>query len=205
MLTGPHLIDVLNGLPVVAFEGVAYRAVDLEALFGFHLSTPYPQPLPLFGAGASRRGARYTPVGGPDTLYLALDPSTAYAEANRVHIRAWGTASPDAPALPPTVLISVRVRLDTVLDLTDAAVQQSLQTTLQELLRPWRRAQQRAEPIATQSMGQAVFDCGRYQAIRYPSVQSPSAFCLAIFPGRLTPSTFVEVVDPHFNLSHRLP
>ena len=90
MLYGQALLDTLNRLLVAAFEGVTYRAVDLEALFGFHLPTPYPQPLPLFSAGASRRGARYTPIGGPKTLYLALDHLMAGAP----------TALPEAIELP---------------------------------------------------------------------------------------------------------
>lgn len=205
MLSGQPLLNALNLLPAVPFEGVTYRAVDLEALYGFHLPAPYPQPLPLFSAGARLRGARYTLIGGPDTLYLALKPEVAYAEANRVHTRVWGTSSKDAPALPPTVLISVRVHLDAVLDVTETPIQQALQTSLQELFRPWRMAQRRGEQVATQTLGQAAFDCRRFQAVRYPSAQSPGAHCLAIFPDRLVAPAFVETVDPHFNLPHRLP
>lgn len=79
MLTGPALRTALPSLPTCSFDGVLYRAVDLESLFGFHQPTPYPQPLPLFSEGARQRGARYTPIGGPASLYLALDPQTAFA------------------------------------------------------------------------------------------------------------------------------
>ena len=140
MLTAQALEKALPLLPACAFEGILYRAVDLEALFGFHLPTPYPKPLPLFSEGARQRGARYTPIGGPDSLYLALDPQTAYAEANRVHTQAWVGATANAPALPPTVLISIRARLDCILDITDTSIQQALHTTQEELLRPWSGA-----------------------------------------------------------------
>ncbi len=106
MLTEAELLSILPSLPTIAFEGVLYRAIDLEALFGFHQPTPYAQPLPLFGEGARQRGARYTPIGGPASLYLALDPQTAYAESNRVHTHAWRDAASSAPALPPTVTYS---------------------------------------------------------------------------------------------------
>ncbi len=194
MLTEAVLLTTLPSLPTHAFEGVFYRAIDLEALFGFHQPTPYPQPLPLFSEGARQRGARYTPIGGPASLYLALDPQTAYAEANRVHTQAWRSAPASAPVLPPTVLISVRARLDSVLDITDAAIQQTLQTTNRELLRPWRLAQARGHAVATQLLGQAAFDCASIQAIRYPSAQSAGAHCLVVFPERLVTPAYVEIV-----------
>jgi RES domain-containing protein len=204
MLTGLALQVALDSLPTQSFEGVLYRAVDLEALFGFHRPTPYPQPLPLFSEGARQRGARYTPIGGPASLYLALDPQTAYAEVNRVHTQAWSGTVENAPALPPTVLISVRARLDSILDITNAAIQQALQTTERELLRPWRLAQARGHAVVTQVLGQAVFD-GNIQAIRYPSAQSDGAHCLVVFPERLVAPSYIETVDQHLNIPQRLP
>jgi RES domain-containing protein len=153
MLTGLALRAALTSLPTSSFEGILYRAVDLEALFGFHQVMPYPQPLPLFSEGARLFGARYTPMGGPASLYLALDPQTAYAEANRVHTKAWLGTTAKAPAAPPTVLISVRARLDSILDITDTTIQQVLHTTNRELLRPWRLAQSRGRMVATQLLG----------------------------------------------------
>ena len=205
MLSASDLTAALQSLHGFSYEGVLYRAVDMEALFGFHQPTPYPRPLPLFSEGARQRGARYTPVGGPASLYLAHDPETAYAEANRVHTQAWAGASNIAPASPPTVLISVRARLNSVLDITDAVIQRELQTSYQELLRPWRRAQSRGEIVATQALGQAVFDCGLFQAIRYPSALSPGAHCLLVFPERLVTPAYVETIDQHFNIPQRLP
>lgn len=205
MLSASVLTAALQALPRISYEGILYRAVDMEALFGFHQPTPYPQPLPLFSEGARQRGARYTPVGGPASLYLAYDPETAYAEANRVYTQTWSGAPGIAPALPPTVLISVRVRLDSILDITDTAIQRELQTGNQELLLPWRRAQSRGEVVATQALGQAVFDCGLFQAIRYPSALSPGAHCLVVFTERLMAPAYVETIDQHFNIPQRLP
>jgi hypothetical protein len=112
MLIGKALSDALLTLPTISFQGILHRAVDLEALFGFHLPAPYPQPLPLFSQGAQRRGARYTRIDGPASLYLAMDPQTAYAGANRIHAQAWVGASAGAQAAAPTVLISVRTPTD---------------------------------------------------------------------------------------------
>ncbi len=205
MLNESELRKALPLLPPRSFKGVLFRAVDLEALFGFHQPTPYPQPLPLFSEGARRVGARYTPIGGPASLYLAHDPQTAYAEANRVHTQAWSGATADAPPLPPTVLISVRVRLNSILDITDIALQQTLDTSHQELLRPWRLAQSRGHSVATQTLGQAVFDSGVFQAIRYPSTQSFEGRCLVVFPDRLIAPASIETIDQHLNIPQRLP
>ena len=205
MLSEPALHAVLPTLPTCSFEGILYRAVDLEALLGFHQHPPYTQPLPLFSEGARQRGARYTPIGGPASLYLASDPQTAYAEANRVHTQAWANGTVNAPALPPTVLICVRVRLESILDITAPSIQQALHTNSQELLRPWRLAQARGRSVATQRLGQSAFDCGSIQAIRYPSAQSAGAHCLVVFPTRLTTPAYVETVDPHRNMPQRLP
>ncbi len=205
MLTGHSLQTILSSLPRTSFEGILYRAVDLEALFGFHRPLPYPQPLPLFSEGARQRGARYTPLGGPASLYLALDPQTAYAEANRVHTQVWSGAAATSPALPPTVLISVRVRLETILELTDTAVQHALQITERDLLRPWRLAQSRGQQVETQVLGKAVFDSGSFQAMRYPSAQSWGTQCVVVFPERLATPAYVETVDQHLNIPQRLP
>ena len=205
MLTGTALRTTLPSLPTCSFDGTLYRAVDLEALFGFHQPTPYTVPLPLFSDGARQRGARFTPIGGPASVYLALDPQTAYAESNRVHTQAWFGATANAPALPPTVLISVRARLDSILDTTDAIIRQALHTTNRELLCPWRLAQSRGRAVATQILGQAAFDCGSFQAIRYPSAQSSGAHCLVVFPDRLTTPAYVETIDQHRNIPQRLP
>jgi len=205
MLTEAELLTILPSLPTDAFEGILYRAIDLEALFGFHQPIPYAQPLPLFSEGARQRGARYTPIGGPASLYLALDPQTAYAEANRVHTQVWRNAATNTPALPPTVLISVRARIDGILDITDSTIQQHLQTANRELLRPWRLAQSRGRVVATQLLGQAAFACGNIQALRYPSAQSSGAHCFVVFPERLVTPAYVEIVDQHLNIPQRLP
>jgi RES domain-containing protein len=199
------LAVALASLPGQPFDGVLYRAVFLEALYGFHSTPPYPAPRPLFSLGAPRHGARFTPPEGMPTLYAAEDPETALAEAHQVDA-ALRRRHPDrVPPAAPTVLISLRARLDTVLDVTIAAVQHALDTNRREIVRPWRLLQARGQVPATHLLGEVTFTSDRFQAIRYPSTRSRGRCCLAIFPDRLVAPAFVEVYDPDGNLCERIP
>jgi hypothetical protein len=58
MLDAATLPRLLAQLPTLAFSGTLYRAIDYEALHGFHSAAPY-LPDPLYCLGASEKGARY--------------------------------------------------------------------------------------------------------------------------------------------------
>jgi RES domain-containing protein len=201
-----ELARALATLASSSFQGVVYRAVDYEAFHGFHQPTPYPRPRPLYGLGAAKNGARFTPRGteGMATLYAAEDRETAFAELDQVLEVVRRTQPTAGRLVPPAVLMSAEARLDAVLDLTLPAVQQELGTTLQEIRRPWRRAG-RTDAAPTQLLGAAVFASQRFQAIRYPSARLKGGVCLAIFPVRLAAPSFVAIFDPHGNLCERLP
>jgi RES domain-containing protein len=193
-------LAALTGRP---WNGILYRAIFLEDLFGFHRPTRHARPLPLYSLGAPAHGARYTPRGGMATLYMAEGQETAFAEAHQI-----GTAikrqDPSSEPRRPTVLVSARVHLDSVLDVADPALHASLGTDVKELLRPWRRAQCRGA-VATQQLGLAVFTSGRFQAIRYPSARLAGRCCFAIFTDRLAGAAFVEIYDPDGNVYQRIP
>lgn len=205
MLAGSALTSVVARLTATSFSGTLYRAIHLEALYGFHRIPPYPEPRPLYSLGAPRSGARFTPIDGPASLYLAEDPETAYAEANRV-FAAVRAADPKIhiPA-PPTVLVSATVVVETVLDLTDGRIRSALKSSDLELQMPWRTPTTTRRRAATQRLGLAAYRSGRFAAIRYPSVQLPGHSCFVIFPDRLTNVSFVEVFDPDGNLRERIP
>ena len=194
MLPAVRLAAALGRLPGRALEGVLYRAIDLEALYGFHRDPPHPAPRPLYSLGPARSGARYTPRGGPPALYFAEDASTAYAEAGI-----------GGPWRPPTVIVTARTRLASVLDVAHKSVQAALGTSLAELVKPWRLAAARGQRPATHALGQAVFDNGRFQGIRYPSAKALGHRCVLVFPDRLAPPSFVQVHDPLGNLPQRIP
>jgi len=157
MLPPDDLAARLAELAGPPWDGILYRAVFLEDLFGFHRPTRHPRPLPLYSLGAPSHGARYTPQGAMATLYMAEDHETAFAEAHQLGASIKRHAPAAAEPRRPTVLVSAQTHLDSVLDIADAAVQASLGTDVKELLRPWRRAQRRGV-VATQQLGLAVFE-----------------------------------------------
>ena len=205
MLEEKLLPSVLETIPVKAFSGVFYRAVTLEALYGFHHSPPYPAIRPLYNLGAPATGARYTPRNGMPSLYLAESTDTAIAEVNQIFATLRRLQLPTSVPISPCVLFSVNVSLKQVLDLSDPQIQVTLQTDLGELLAPWREAQPSATLPATQRLGRESFDSGRIQALRYPSAQEANRHCYVIFTDRLGETDFVEVYDPDGNLKERLP
>lgn len=205
MLDPAALRAVLPGLPVQPYQGVLYRAVTLEALYGFHHNPPYPAIRPLFNLGAPAAGARCTPVGGMASLYLAADTDTAIAEINQIYAQLRRLNPPVMVPIPPCVLFSVQVALDNVLNLNAPTVQAALQTDVAELSAPWRPVQAGVSMPPTQSLGQAAFDCGLIQALQYPSGQLPGHNCYIAFTDRLSGSSFIEVSDSDGNLRERLP
>jgi RES domain-containing protein len=165
MLDGNALADALRKLPTVSFAGTLYRAIDYEALHGFHSPTSY-QPNPLYCHGAVVNGARYTPRGGMASLYLAEEYTTAYEEANQAFLAVQAINPKAVRGIPPTVLLSARAEIATVLDISDPAVQHALSTNLAELTAPWRLFQRAGGIAPTQVLAQTVFDEKRFQAIR---------------------------------------
>lgn len=167
MLTASKLQAALQAVPGIPFEGVLHRAVHLRWLMNL---PPGMIPQPLFSLAAPASGARFTLLGGPPMLYFVQEAETAYAEANqvssRIKIPALHVAAP-----PPTVLIAATVRLGAVLELTDPTLQAVLKISPAQLAAPWRLAQKRAargqgKPPISQRLGQAIFDSGRFQALR---------------------------------------
>src|SRR5882672_10867247 len=66
----------------------------------------------------------------------------------------------------PVTTFFIDVKLNRVLDLTDAATLQALKVNVKDLFKNWRRAKNRT---LTQLLGQAVNDLRFFSAIRYPS------------------------------------
>ena len=79
MLPADELEILLNtgGIPASRCRRTFYRCVEQGKLYGLGLPLPFPHPIPLYSRSSSHRGARFTPKGGPDTLYMAEDITTA--------------------------------------------------------------------------------------------------------------------------------
>jgi len=82
----------------------------------------------LFAGGPRRVGGRYTPMEGPDTLYLASSERAANAEW-----KAGFQALFPGVEHPPKTVFATKVNLTRVLDLSTDEIQTALRTNSAEL------------------------------------------------------------------------
>ena len=199
MLPAAQLAGVLLAAKLRAVHGPWSRCVGYR-----HLLAPPPGatsglPQPLWGGAAKLAGARFTPKGKFDSLYLASDPVTALTEVSAL------VALPGGPVpvrAAPLVIVSVDGVISRVLDLTDAAILAALGTNVQEITGTWVKV---ADP-PTQTLAQAAYDSGLIAGIQYPSAKHAGGVNLMVFPDRLTaaPNDYLEAYDPQGLISQRL-
>ena len=211
MLSPQELQQVLPTLPRAAVPGPWTRVLALR-----YAVIPPPgaslgaSPDPLWAGGARNRGARFTPKGGFDSIYLATDPITALMEVSLV------LQNPNAlyftMATPPWVIFAVDGVVTDTVDLCNPAIQSSLNTTFQELTGDWSYSQSlylnSQGPLPpTQVLGQAAYDCGIVAGLKYPSAKQPQSTCLLVFPDRIAlgSQNYLEVYDPNQIVRGRLP
>jgi hypothetical protein len=81
MHTSARLRKVLLTLPRITIHGLWSRAIGFDLLKGAPPGAPVgSSPQPLWPGGSALSGARFTPKGGFNSLYLADDPVTALHE-----------------------------------------------------------------------------------------------------------------------------
>jgi RES domain-containing protein len=199
MLPPTQLAAVLSSIPLGSARGPWSRAVGYR-----YLLAPPPghrgRSRPLWGGAAKIAGARFTPVGSFDSVYLAHDPVTAFIEVSALVLLPGG---PVPVRSAPWVVISVDGILNRILDLTDPAILAALGTSVQEMTGTWA-----ALPHPpTQLLGQSAYDSNRIIGIKYNSAKHPGGLNLVVFPDRLSiaDGNYLEVVDPDGNLAQRLP
>jgi RES domain-containing protein len=199
MLTGDALRRALRRVELVRIRGPWVRAIDAHLVADPPPgSAPGARPDPLWAGGARLFGARFTPKGGFDTLYLASDLVTVARE-----IGAMFPSGEVAPTKDPFTVVHVTGTLAGVLDLTRPEIVAQLRTTPDELAAPWRLV--RSAP--THRLGSAAFRSGRVSAIRCTSSKHPQGTITAVFVDRLAslPPSHLECVDATGRLSRRLP
>jgi RES domain-containing protein len=103
MLARGELAKVLAQAKLVVVHGPWSRVVAFRHLLG-----PPPglsgQPQPLWGGSAKLYGARFTPKGGFDSVYLAWDPVTALIEVQALVLLPGG---PVALRSAPWAIVSI--------------------------------------------------------------------------------------------------
>ena len=102
----------------------------------------------------------------------------------------------------PWTLVTVDGIVSNVLDLTAASVVDALGTNGEEMTGPWVT---RAD-APTQELGRVAYGSEGIAAIKYGSAKKSGGMNLVVFPERLAPQStdFLEVFDPHGNLSQRI-
>lgn len=198
MLPVADLAAALPSAKLRTLHGPWSRAVGYRHLLGPPPGASGP-PQPLWGGSSRLVGARFTPKGSFDSLYLASDPLTAFVEISAVILLPGG---PKPVLAPPGVVVSIDGVVTRVLDLTDAATLVLLGTNEQEVSGNWVKL---ANP-PTHALAQAAYDLGTIAGIHYPSAKNPAGTNLVVFPDRLVaaPSDFLEVHDPDGHLMQRL-
>lgn len=197
MLARAALADALRGAPLISVRQTFTRRVPLHTLFGIAPGTVFKPgdrlevraPSFLFTSG---RPYRFTPT-GIMALYVGEGESVAGAEVKQ-HPGAMGY---DVLPRDPDALYHIDVAATAILDLTDEKVTTSLGTDTAELLGNWRVL----SPAPTQMLGQAVYDAGNIEGIRYQSAAQHraevTAFCVVLFKDRKLPGSVVRVFDSH--------
>jgi RES domain-containing protein len=193
MLAESALGSALDKVTPIKLAGKFWRVVATSSLLGLvrgenglpEVTRIYPNL--LFAGGPRRVGGRYTPMEGPDTLYLASSERAANAEW-----KAGLQALFSDVELPPKTVFATEVNLTRVLDLSTDEIQRTLRTNSAELAQPWKA---RNRPV-TQTLGLACFESGRFSALRYRSTKAAPSYCLAVFPNRVDPAEYVSVLDP---------
>ncbi len=198
MLALADLATALVTAKLCAVHGPWSRTIGYRHLLG-----PPPggssAPQPLWGGAAKLFGARFTPKGSFDSIYLADGPVTALTEVSAL------ISVPHGPVpirTSPLVIISADGVVSRVLDLTDAATLALLGTNEQEITGTWVKVVQ----PPTQVLARVAFDSGAIAGIRYPSVKHPGGVNLVVFPDRLAgaASDYLEAYDPDGHLAQRL-
>jgi RES domain-containing protein len=198
MLPAPQLAAALKRVSLTSAHGPWSRAIGYR-----HLLAPPPgksgPPQPLWGGAAKNVGARFTPAGGFDSIYLAHDPVTAFIEVSALILLPGG---PIPIRTAPWVVVTVDGILNQLLDVTDAATLAVLGTTAQEVTGTWAAT---AHP-PTQMLGRLAFDCGRITGIKYASAKQPGGLNFVVFPDRIgvAAGNYLEVYDPQGNLAQRI-
>jgi len=163
-VTAPGLAGRVARLPVVRFEGEAFR----------HLPPSYD---PLSGRGARIHGGRWNPPDSFPVLYLGLDRRTVVDEFHRLARR----QRRDPADFLPRVFYRYELLLRELVDLRDPAAPRALGV---------RAAELRSDRLdACQRIGAAAHDAG-HEGLLAPSAAGEGTV-LAVFLDRVAPPSAI--------------
>lgn len=164
-----QIVATIDGLSPVSVEGDAFRHQAAE--------WSYSQP----GAGARTVGGRWNPPNSFATLYLGLSLEVVEAEFHRLAER----SGRDPEEFLPRHLLRYEIRLESLLDLTDAAARKELGLSDAQL--------RSADARACQEIGEAAHHLGR-EGVLAPSA-TDAGQVLAVFVERLLPASRMDLAS----------
>jgi RES domain-containing protein len=137
----------------------------------------------LAGKGSARHGGRWNPPSSFRTVYLALDLNTALAE-----VKGWLDYYGLKPeSALPRVFAAIQADLSEVLDLTDGAIRQRLQVSLDRIIaEDWRRLNDQGREALTQAIGRAAFEAS-FEGLLVPSAQNEEGRNLVVIRDNILP------------------
>lgn len=179
-LAGRTAAPELHG-DVLTWQGVTYRFAALQFADRDNFTN---------GEGARRSGGRFTPIGGPRTVYLSLDRATATAELD-----SWYEFYAVPPtAFQPRVLAAVSVVVEGILDLSSDGLLSGLGLSGEHLTEEWRIQNDAGALAPTQVFGQVAFEAG-FEGLLAASVRRPGGYNLALFPENFTDASHSVMLD----------
>ena len=211
-MTGSFSAKALDTIHPLPLGKLLYRGVRLNTLLS---KTP---PDPLF---VSDWQNRYN-LRGVKTLYFGENVLSAYAETVQEHAgllvehptrereTSTGYEIGDENE-EPVVVFAAKAWVERVLDLIDPGIRSKLGVTEESLIGPWRWEASLGRYPLSQQLGDAVYQSGRFEAIRFPSEKArdpnrPAAHAAwAVFVARLGGDSIVQVSDVSRRLQGRLP
>lgn len=176
MLPEHRVLKFLKQVSPESLSGAFYRIIRVDFI---------QDPLGAFGS--KKTGGRYNLKGKHEVLYLASEPDLALKES----------LPGFSVKFPPSILFTVETRLASVIDLTSAEVREGLGVTAENLLTPWRHAQNMlGKEAITQRLGRLIRASRRFEAIVYPSHVDPNRSNLGILMDRLKQGSSIDIYDP---------
>jgi len=150
-----------------------------------------------------------------EVLYLAPDHFVGLFEVEALV----GSPPPEGTYFPNPnaswIILNVHVQLARVIDLSDPAAHEALETSFQELTGDWRGYRRRPQVpplkapywtnVPTQRLGHALFRVRGLEGFLAPSSRDSTKSNLMVFPEKLRPHSFIRFRDAQTGAEYALP
>lgn len=166
-----------------AFSSLA--ASPLRATFFRSIDARYAST-PLSAIGSIMSGGRYNHIHDFEAFYVADNLSTALFEVQALSHAEDGTIQ--SSKMPPRIDLSIDVVLQRSIDLRTDDVLAALHVTKDDLLLPWRLAQDRGEYPVTQLLGAAA-RTAEIEGLLVPSAKVATGTNPVVVVDRLVPAS----------------